>query len=245
MLLLVLDKELFMKPILYFIGLVVILFSFGCASSEQKSGEEVFKDQLESFSTSINNIDQAMELITFLNDKIEEIQKDVEKGILTREQGHRLVEELNKTYQREIARRANINPTRHLPEWAKKIKLSEPAGLFIDQDFSRSTAENNPEDGYNSIKLVYKADYDLAIAQAALIARKADIPMSKQYADAFERAEKYPTVKDQIKGIAYVNYDHESKNLKYKISITVDDEGVLTIYAIDDEQRRLIMQAEE
>lgn len=226
--------------VLYFVAAAIIFSS--CRPKEEKTGEEVFEEQMDSFSKSMKDIDKTMDLVSLLNRKIEEIEEKVERGELTREQGNQLVEELNKTYRREIAKRSNIHPAKKLPDWAKALGLSEPTGMWQDQDFSSYTSVNNPEENYNSIKMIYRGEYQQALEQAALIAEKAGIPLSKEYADAYQRAEKYPSVLEQIKGIAFVNYDHETKNLKYKISVSVDENGTLTIYAIDDEQRRMAAQ---
>ncbi len=40
--------------------------------------------------------------------------------------------------------------------------------------------------------------------------------MSKVYREAYEKAKKYPSILDEIKGIAYMNYDEATHNQEYK-----------------------------
>lgn len=227
-----------MKYQLLFVSLVLIfLFSF-CNAPEEKTGEDVFNEQMDTFKESMEEIDENMDLVTLINEQIGEIESKVDSGLLSREQGNRLIEEINETYRRELARLANINPARTLPQWAVDLGLSTPEGLILDPDYSSTTSSNDPEYGYNSVKLVYRGNYEKSLKEADKIARKAGIPMSTEYAEAYEKAEKYPSILDEIRGIAYMNYDFDNRDSKNKISITVDENGVLIIYAIDEEQRK-------
>lgn len=221
--------------LIFFLPAIIML---SCQSKEERTGEQEFREQLDSFSESIQNIDKTMQLVSLLNKELELLERKVQSGEMSREQANQLAEELNKTYEREIARRSNLNPAKSLPEWAKELGLVEPRGLVLDRDFSKKTSVSNQDEGYNSIKLVYRGKYDVAIEQAKMIAKKANLPLSKNYADAFAKAEKYPSALKEIKGISYMNYEPGDQDLNYKISVSVDAEGVLTIYAIDESQRR-------
>lgn len=197
--------------------LCILLLSFfvACRSSDDKKDDNQFKEQMDSFSQSLKDIDRTMDLVDLLNKKHEELERKVESGELTREEANKIAEQVNKTYQREIARRSNLHPATKLPQWAADLGLTEPNGLIIDSDFSRQTSVN--DEGYNSIKLVYIGEYQQAMQQAKTIAEKANIPLSKNYAEAIAMAEKYPSAKKEIRGVAYMNYDASSKNIKYKI----------------------------
>lgn len=214
------------------------LFLLSCHNEEERTGEQQFREQLDSFSESIENIDETMNLVDLLNKELERLEEKVRSGALSREQANKLAEELNETYRREIAKRSNLNPAKSLPQWAKDIGLTEPRGLVLDRDFSKKTSVHNQDEGYNSIKLVYRGNYDAAIEQAKRIAENAKLPLSKNYADAFAKAEKYPSALKEIRGISYMNYKPGDQNLDYKISVSVDADGVLTIYAVDESQRR-------
>ncbi|MDZ7741818.1 MAG: hypothetical protein U5Q03_08745 [Bacteroidota bacterium] len=149
---------------------------------------------------------------------------------------------MNEEYRREIARRSNLNPATHLPAWAKELGLIEPGNMILDNDFSKKTSVDNEAEGFNSIKLVFEGDYNTALNQARLIAENAGIPMSKEYARAYEMAEKYPSAGEQIKGISFMNYELGDKNVEYKISISVDEKGKLTMIAVNGNQRKAYLQ---
>ncbi len=83
----------------------------------------------------IDQIDESMDLVTLINEQINEIEQKVDSGLLTRTQGNRLIEEINDTYRRELARLANINPARSLPQWAVELGLTTPNELILDPDF--------------------------------------------------------------------------------------------------------------
>lgn len=229
----------------YHLIIVIFISSWiftSCKSNEQPDQEnEKIQQQLDDLTESMEDIDETIELADYLNTQLEQLDKQVESGELTREQANKLAEELNKTYQREIAKRSNINPATKLPPWAEKLGLSEPKGLTLDPDFSKKTSLNDPDGGFNSIRLVYRGDYGKAIKQARIIAEKANIPLSKEYAEAYEMAKKYPSAGNEIKGISFMNYDLSSHDIRYKISITVNAEGILTISAVDEEQRKVYL----
>ena len=86
---------------------------------------------------------------------------------------------------------ANENPVISLPYWAVKLGLTEPQGLTLDSDFSQSTSENNPDEGFNSVVMVYRGAYQVAMEQAKMIAAKAVIPLSDDYEAAQQLAEKF------------------------------------------------------
>lgn len=223
-----------------------LLFSlFSCNSIEEEKKETSKKDfeqQIKSFSESLKDIDETMNLVDKLNKKMEELEKKVVSGEITREDANKIAEKLNETYSREIARRANINPASELPDWAKDLGLTEPKGLVLDQDFSKETSVNDPSEAYNSIKLVYTGNYDIAIEQARIIANKANIPLSKQYKKAFEFKEKYGKEIEGISGIAFMNYEFGDTNIKYKISISVNQNGDLTINAVNMDQMKVFQK---
>ena len=222
--------------------LIFSLFSCNSKTQNEKTSKDEFEHQIESFSKSLKDIDETMNLVDMLNKKMQELEDKVISGKMTREQANKIAEEIDKTYYREIARRANINPASGLPAWAKDLGLSEPHGLVLDKDFSKETSVNNPTEAYNSIKLVYSGDYDIAIKQAKIIAQKANIPLSKQYKNAFEFKEKYGKEIEGISGIAFMNYEFGETNMKYKISISVDEKGKLTIYAVDMDQMKVFLK---
>jgi hypothetical protein len=80
--------------------------------------------------------------------------------------------------------------------------------------------------------MVFHGSYDLAMNQAATIAQKAGIPMSKDFKDAQQLAAEYGI--ESLKGMAYMNFEMGSMDLPpYTISISVDDDGTLTLSVTD------------
>ncbi|MCF8228661.1 MAG: hypothetical protein K9G58_01350 [Bacteroidales bacterium] len=235
-----------MKKIYQFIilGLLItgMLHSCGQDKKNKQNEGENFQEQMEGFSESMEDIDETMELVDFLNNKLKQIEQKVAEGELSPEEGQYLANELNEKYRREIARRSNLNPATNLPTWAKELGLLEPKGMVLDHDFSKKTSVNNETEGFNSIKLVFKGDYNTALNQARLIAENAGIPMSKEYAKAYEMAEKYPSAREKIKGVSYMNYELGETGLDHKISINVDENGKLTIIAVNEQQRKKYLE---
>lgn len=114
-----------------------------------------------------------------------------------------------------------------LPGWAKKIGLTEPKGMEVDEVYSSETSVDNPHEGFNSINLIYNGDYDVAMGEAKKIAEKANIPTDKMW-------EKAMKLHGDIKGIAYTKQTSDDND--YTISIVVDKKGELKISATNDKQ---------
>jgi hypothetical protein len=229
------------KPRLFLlIGLVSLFVVAACNSdknSEQKEGS--LEDQISEFKDSLSEIDEALDLADFLNENLEMINKKVASGELDRKEANKITNDLINSYKREIAKRSNLNPTTSLPEWAIELGLTEPKGMTIDADFSSLTSVDDEDNGYNSVKLIYQGEYRQALNQASIIAAQAKIPMSKEYKDAMEKAKKYPSARAGIRGVSYMNYEFgEEKTPTYKISITVNKKGELTINAVNEIQRK-------
>ena len=217
----------------YFLSICIAVVLVSCTSSQDQVPKEDFEEQIDAFSESLEDIDEAMDMVDMLNKKLNDIEKRYKAGELTEEEAARLTEEINHKYSREIARRSNLNPALNLPQWAKYLRLTEPHGLKLDEDFSQQTSIDNPDEGYNSVILVYVGNYEKAMEQAKIIAEKAGIPISKNYKLAFKMAKKYGESFEEIKGITYMNYDFSNVNVDFKISISVNENGVLTINAVD------------
>lgn len=232
---------LLLKPIIYlhmnyFLKSLVIIFSLiifvSCEEESKPTESSKFKDKLQSFNSSINKADESMKVIDEMQSEIEKIDKDIEEGKLSEEEGALKKERINETYSHKLAKSANVNPARRLPDWARDLGLTEPQGLKIDRDISQTTSEKNETEGYNSVLLIYKANYEIAMQQAAIIAKKAGIPMSKDYVMARKMEKEIGEV--IIKGVAYLNFEIGSEaHPQYTIAITVDESGVLAISAND------------
>ena len=221
--------------------LLAISLIVACNSNpapEKQEDEDKLDEQLQSLEKSIDEIDEAMNQATVLNDKIQLVEEQVEKGELSRERADQMIHSLNERYGKSKEVEGDDFEA-DFPQWALNIGLSEPAGMNFDDKNSFQTKESKPEDGYNSILFVYQGNYGVALREAGSIADKAGIPMTEQYKKAQELSERLGKEIEGVKGIAYMNYNFGESNLsqKYKISIGVDEYGKLTITAVDIQKK--------
>lgn len=214
---------------LYFI--IVSLLLHSCDEPETKDNKD-FQQNLSSFNNTLDKLDSTFNLMDELQKEVDKVEEERVLGKISDEEAIEKLNQINNTLGRQIAKTSNFHPVNGLPTWAKQLGLTEPIGLELDKDYSQSTSENNDIEGFNSIILVYRGNYDEAILQAGIIAEKANIPMSQDYKDALILSRKYNI--ETIKGASYMNFDIGSDdNPRYNISITVDNDGTLLINATD------------
>ncbi|MFA5417929.1 MAG: hypothetical protein WC341_05670 [Bacteroidales bacterium] len=208
----------------------VMLIS-GCNFSED-AGDKTINQQLQSLNNSVSKVDSAMVLIDEMQVELDKVEESRKVGQVNDNQAETLNNRIKDNYGRRIARNSNLHPTKKLPLWASQLGLVEPQGMVLDVDYSQSTSERNVNEGYNSVVMVFQGSYDLAMNQAAAIAQKAGIPMSKDFKDAQQLAAEYGI--ESLKGMAYMNFEMGSTELPpYTISITVDGDGTLTLSVTD------------
>lgn len=231
-----------MKYSIRLILFISVMFLVTACLPEEKSESEKFENQLESFNQSMENIGQTMDMVDAMQAEIETIERKRALGEITDNEADKQLNEVKETYGRVIARRSNINPATALPDWARKLGLSEPTGLTLDSDYSQHTSVNNADEGFNSVLLVYYGDYNAAMREAKRIADAAKIPLSKDYKQAVELAKTYSSA--PIRGIAFMNFDPFVSDADFNISITVDETGMLTISAVNVSQMKRQFQTE-
>ncbi|MFA6256250.1 MAG: hypothetical protein WC606_03630 [Candidatus Absconditabacterales bacterium] len=212
--------------------LLLVVFSvvfFGCAKNN------------------LGNIDvNAITDLSTLQGIITQVSEEINAGTISMEHAQELVEQLQQKYvdltdttdtpietkfaalQKTFDEKAMVSYT--LPLWAKKLGMSAPKGMVIDKTLSKQTI--------GSTILVYKGNYDIALQQAEFIAQKAHLYVSKNFQQAQSLA-KIGNV-DYIsgldigglrKGIVYVNHELLDTNIDNLLSVSVDQDGVLTIEA--------------
>ena len=122
-----------------------------------------------------------------------------------------------------------------LPLRAKRIWMIEPTGMQLNTSLSKYTTQNNSG---SSTLLVYTWDYSVALQQAKIIAEHAHLYVTKNFQQAQSLA-KLGNI-DYISGldlgvvskwIVYVNHELLDANLDNLLSVSVDQNGVLTIEA--------------
>ncbi len=222
-----------MKGFLNSLIIIFTLFVVISCEEEQKPMEtDKFKDELTSFNKTMDKLDETLNVMDEMQVKMDKVDEDLAKGNITENAAAKIKERISNEYSGELAKSANINPARRLPQWAYQLGLTEAQGLNVNRDISQTTSENNPDEGYNSVLLVYQPNYKVAMKQASIIAEKAGIPMSKDYVMA-KKMEK-EIGEEILRGVAYMNFELGSSNLpQYTIAITVDENGILVISAND------------
>ncbi len=214
---------------LYFILALAIFIS---CDEVPKEDEKDFQQNLSSFTSKMDNIDSTLDLMDKMQEDIDKIEQQRMDGNISDDKAIEELNKINNTIGRQLAKTSNSNPVVGLPRWAIKLGLSEPTGMKFDSDFSQSTSENNDLEGFNSVIMVYHGDYNQSMIQAEKIAKRANIPLSQDYKDALLLKKEYGI--ETIKGASYMNFKFGSDdNPRYNISITVDNDGTLTINATD------------
>lgn len=214
----------------------IILFIAGCIPPPQTNETDKFDTELKTFKKSMNNIGQTLDMVDAMQKEVNKVEQKRALGEISDKEAERQLLEIKETYGRTLAKKSNFNPATSLPQWANHLNLTEPAGMRLDPDYSQMTSANNPDEGFNSVLLVYVGDYNLAMKEAARIARIANIPMGKDYMQAVELSKTYNT--EPIKGVAYMNFDPFIEDKDFNISITVDESGMLTISVVDVQQMK-------
>jgi len=220
------------KGSLLIIGFTILFGACDYVPEEEK--EKDFQENLSSFTSTIDKVDSTLDLMDEMQQDIDQIESDRISGRITDTEAIDKLNEINNTLGRKIARKTNNSPVAGMPQWAMRLGLTEPEGMLFDNDFSQSTSETNTNEGFNSVIMVYRGDYEFALEQADLIAKRAGIPLSQDYKDALQLKKEYGI--ENIKGASYMNFKiGADDNPKYNISITVDNDGTLTINATDTE----------
>lgn len=115
-----------------------------------------------------------------------------------------------------------------LPDRALNLWLSIPANMTLDGKQKKETTVISG--WYDSITLVYKWNYDTAMQEAAKISKNANLPVSAEFASLQEK------LGSVIKWIVYTNHGLLDTNIEYLVSITVDEDGSMTIEATNYKQ---------
>lgn len=220
----------------------VVLFACDPQPNEQqkseldKNSKEELEKQSDDFSKSMDNLDEAMNLASQLNQRIQLVEQRFKDEEITRERADELIEAINKRYGKESSTFAEDETAQYIfPSWLKNIGISEPQGMAFDGDNSFQTKESNMQDGYNSVLYIYHSSYANAMKEAKRIATAAGIPLSENYRKARELSNKLGKEIEGLKGVTYMNYKFGEKEFlkPYKISISVDEKGKFTLNVAD------------
>lgn len=221
--------------------------------NDEKTTEEATKDapkdvdlkeQSESFDKSMDNINNAMDLAKVLNEKIQIVEKQFETGQINREKADQLINDLNQRYSKATEEKEE-NSIGVFPTWLTDLNITEPQGLTFNASDSYLTKEENLQDGYNSALFIYTGTYQQAMAEAKRIAEQANIPLSESYQKAKDLADKLGKEIEGIEGVTYLNYKFGDGSFdgKYKISLSVDKSGKLTMHVVDEKMKNARKEA--
>lgn len=205
-----------------------------CEPPHQESETERFERELKSFNNQMDNLGQQMKLLEAMQNELDALEKQRATGEISDEDFRSKTSMIKDTYGRALASNEVRQNFAGLPGWAIELGLSLPNGMQLDQAFSQVTSVNNPDEGFNSILLVYNGEYQTAMREAERIARQARVPLSKDFVEARDIAMRFGS--SPLKGIAYMNFEPFKIDAPVNISITVDETGVLTISAVDVQQ---------
>ncbi|MBE0649379.1 MAG: hypothetical protein IH595_00930 [Bacteroidales bacterium] len=221
-----------MRKLLNFILIAAFLVGLYSCKQHKPDTTENFNTKLQEFKKNINKVDNTITMVDSLEKQRTRINDERDAGKITDSEAKRKLDVLDSTLGRKVAKSTNLHPAKSLPDWASELGLRMPVGMELDTDYSQITSEKNDDEGFNSVVLVFKGDYNTAMKQAAIIARDAHVPLTKEYKTAFEMKEKYG--EEIIKGAVYMNFElGDPIQPKYSIAITVSENGTLTISATD------------
>lgn len=212
----------------------LITASLGCfyGCKEHKPKKANFNTKLNEFKTSIKKVNNTITMVDSLQKEEAKISTERDEGKISDSEAKKKLTILDNTLGRKVARSTNLHPAKNLPDWARNLGLRTPVGMTLDTDYSQMTSAANKDEGFNSVLLMYKGNYKTAMQQAAIIAKSAHVPLTKEYKTAFEMKKKFG--EEIIKGAVYMNFDMGNPvKPKYSIAITVDENGTLTISATD------------
>lgn len=218
-----------MRRLFRFILIIAVLGSFyGCKEHKPKAVN--FNTRIKEFKNNINRVNNTITLVDSLQKEEAKIISDRDEGRITDREAKTRLALLDSTLGRKVAKSINLHPAKKLPDWARKLGLMMPVGMKLEPDNSQVTSAENKDEGFNSVVLVFKGNYNTAMQQAATIAKRAHVPLTKEYKTAFEMKKKFG--EEIIKGAVYMNFDLGNPvQPKYAIAITVTEDGTLTISA--------------
>jgi len=221
-----------MRKLLNFILIIAFLGGFYSCKQHKPDTAANFNAKLKEFKKNIKNVDNTITMVDSLAKQQARINSERDAGKISDSEAKNRLDIIERTLGRKVARTTNLHPAMNLPGWAKDLGLAMPNGMKLDTDYSQATSEKNQDEGFNSVVLVFNGNYKTAMQQAAIIAKDAQVPLTKEYKTAFEMKKKYGD--EIIKGAVYMNFDLGNPvQPKYSIAITVSENGTLTISATD------------
>jgi hypothetical protein len=204
--------------VISFIGLIVIfLVGFG--------GNRVLKAGLPA-SVSKTEIN--------FEKRLQNLEDDLETGNITKHEFDSLSDLLRIKIKRiEVLDEGSHRPEK-IPDWVIKLGITEPNGMKFDKVFSNYTSVDDPNEGFNSVSLVYTGSYERAVKEAIEIAADAKLSVGGIF-KAKGSPDKSKVISNNLP-ISYMNYSLDKADQDFLISIQVVPSGILTIMVTDNKQ---------
>jgi len=173
--------------------------------------------------------------------RLQKLEADLAAGTLSKQNYDSLADILRTQLRRSNAVLTQSHNPDKMPEWVSELGVSEPDGMKFDQVFSDFTSVDNPDEGFNSVSLVYTGDYEIALEEAAKIAGNANLEKGRIF-----NAKGSPVkagISTANQGVSYMNYRLNHSDKDFLISLEVEPSGHLIIMVTDNKQlnERLLM----
>jgi hypothetical protein len=225
---------IFMKRGILFLVVLLTICLSGCEEHKPTEAKD-FNNNLKDFNKSLHHVDKTMDIIDQMDAEMKKVTDLEKSGAITNEEAERRMDIIRNKYAQKLVKSSGVTKESRFPEWAKRIGLKAPENMKLDLSVSQITSVNDKATGYNSLNFVYKGNYDVAMKQAALIAKNAGVPVGKDYQEALDLANELNI--EPVKGAVYMNFEIGKQDAQqYHIAITVDETGTLTITATDVDQ---------
>ena len=175
--------------------------------------------------------------------RLQSLEDDLETGNITKHEFDSLSDLLRIKIKRiEALDEESFRPEK-IPDWVSKLGITEPNGMKYDKVFSNYTSVDDPNEGFNSVSLVYTGSYEKAVEEATEIAANAKLSIGGIF-----KAKGSPGKNEVISNnlpLSYVNYSLDKANQEFLISVQVEPSGLLTIVVTDNEQLNNCLAAYE
>jgi hypothetical protein len=175
--------------------------------------------------------------------RLQSLEDDLLSGNIKKNEFDSLSNLLRIQIKRNEALKDESHSPEKIPDWVITLGISEPDGMKFDKDFSNYTSVDDPNEGFNSVSLVYNGSYDKAVEEAAKIAGKAKLSVGGIFKAKGSPLNSIVPINNSP--VSYVNYSLEKANQDFLISVQVEPSGLLTIIVTDNKQLNKCLLAYE
>jgi hypothetical protein len=169
-----------------------------------------------------------------IEERLRPMEDDLQAGKITRREFDSLADVLRAQIKGNEAVEDNPHILDKMPEWVSKLGIPEPQDLVFDKDFSSFTSVDNPQEGFNSVSLIYTGTYANAVEQAARIAASAGLSAGGNFMAKGNPSKQQPSFKKN--GVRYLNYSLDKTKQDFLISVEAEASGRLTLVVTDNKQ---------